>query len=774
MSDAALTRPLAVAEHAQDGNIPALTGLRFFAAISVALAHGKIMILKFEPPIAIVDKIPHLAGFGMTLFFVLSGFVIHYNYRYMVTTRGWVGVGTFLWARFARLYPLFLLMLVLDVLLGRKLFDFMVGNVVSFADVLRSLPYYLVLAQSWVYVPFTDNALIYVTGNNVALTWSISTEWFFYLAYPAAALLVLRLRRPAIILGAMLFWSVLWCAIASSLDANAAAIDSWAVERYGAIAGMANGYQDSFVRWIEYFSPYLRIGEFGLGCLTAQLYLQLREHPVTAREQAIGRHLLPIGLIGVPLVIFLTYIYQAPLLFHMRNNYALAPTIALILFGAARYETTISRFLRSRPLVALGEASYSIYLLHFLILLVISSYIGQTLPPTIPNALFLTLRFAFVMSLICLISLGTHAVIEVPARRWLRGLAATGRWRLPMSIAALPVAAVVLCLAMQSQLLPEKTEVNAGIRLVSATYGGNCGAKRGNATRAVVAECNGRDRCDYIVDVAKLGDPVSNCAKDFAVDYACMPENVPRHAAVPGEAGFSSHAQLTCTGTASPQTAAAAQTIGPRTDLAVPIVPAPPRAADSIEVLSATYGGNCGAKQGNATRALAAACNGKVGCNYIVDVTKLGDPASGCGKDFAAEYACLPSTAPRQVDLPDEAGLGSHLLLDCAATPSQQAAAAPTASVPPAHPAAGIDILSATYGANCGARAGNATAPVRAACSGKLDCSYVVEVSRLGDPASGCRKDFTITYQCPGSAAARTGEAPAEAGFGAAVELSCP
>jgi hypothetical protein len=140
------------------------------------VAHGTVQLLKFEGPPTPIDWLPNLADIGMTLFFVLSGFVIHYNYRRKVTEQGLV------WARFARLYPLFLFMLVLDVLLGRKLMVFVADNVDGFQDVLGSLPYYLLLVQSWFYVPFGDSSLIYVTGSNIALSWSISTEWFFYIS----------------------------------------------------------------------------------------------------------------------------------------------------------------------------------------------------------------------------------------------------------------------------------------------------------------------------------------------------------------------------------------------------------------------------------------------------------------------------------------------------------------------------------------------------------------------------------------------------------------
>lgn len=43
---------------------------------------------------------------------MLSGFVIHYNYATLVRAGGFCGTTVYLWARFARLYSLFLLMLL--------------------------------------------------------------------------------------------------------------------------------------------------------------------------------------------------------------------------------------------------------------------------------------------------------------------------------------------------------------------------------------------------------------------------------------------------------------------------------------------------------------------------------------------------------------------------------------------------------------------------------------------------------------------------------------
>ena len=533
-----------------------MTGLRFFAALAVVLAHSSFIILQLKPS-SVVTGWMEKRTLGMTLFFVLSGFVIHYNYRYLVTTQGGAGFCAFLWARFARLYPLFLLMLGFDILFGNPLYDFVAGDAAAIAIILRALPYYLLFMQSWFYVPFNNRSLVDVLGGNISLSWSISTEWFFYLAYPLIAWLVLRARRPVIILAVMLVWSLVWGGMASALNAGTLLVDAWAVGHYGAAAGMTAGAPESFIHWLEYYSPYVRIGEFILGCLTAQLYLQLGDQAVTAREQAIGMLLLAIGVGSVPIFIFFSWspAYRLPLLSSLRDNYALAPSVALMLFSAARHENAISRFLRGRFLVALGEASYSIYLLHLMILASISGYVTQALPATAPYVVYLVVRLVFAVSLICLISLGLHAIVEAPARRWLRGMWSAGNAPRPimaMSAALMPAIAALLCVVAQTYHFAEQNAVVAGIRVVSATYGTNCGATHGNATRALMYTCNSSKRCNYVVDVAKLGDPAGGCAKDFQVEYACMPGDVPQQVTIPGEAGLGSHAVLSCAAGATP------------------------------------------------------------------------------------------------------------------------------------------------------------------------------------------------------------------------------
>ncbi|HUP24571.1 MAG TPA: hypothetical protein VNB06_16715 [Thermoanaerobaculia bacterium] len=84
------------------------------------------------------------------------------------------------------------------------------------------------------------------------------------------------------------------------------------------------------------------------------------------------------------------------------------------------------------------------------------------------------------------------------------------------------------------------------ILVVEATYGGNCGADRGNATASMGGACDGRTGCVFRVDVAELGDPVQGCKKDFRFAWECGQEGGLRKGSVAPEAGFGRIALLRC------------------------------------------------------------------------------------------------------------------------------------------------------------------------------------------------------------------------------------
>jgi peptidoglycan/LPS O-acetylase OafA/YrhL len=407
-------------------DVPGLTGLRFLAAFSVVIAHGFGVLLQGHgAPGGFIYWGTQASGFGMTLFFVLSGFVIHYNYAQLVTAGGARGIAAFLWARFARLYPLFLLTLLCYVLVSRKHYEFWGGNPGPFRDVLHALPYFLISVQSWCYKPIGDTTLIYAIGGATSLTWSISTEWFFYLIYPLAAWLILRSRSPRLTVALTFAWCALWIALTTALYNHAPQINAWAVARYGPIAEMVEpqdvfAAQDSYVRWLLYFSPYLRMGEFVLGSLIAQLYVQLRSATPGRAENAMGAVAFLGATASMVVITYLEYSRDVgPNFFrNMYMNFALAPSAALLIFSAARYRHVFSQALSSRSALILGDASYSIYLVHYLVLMVVVKLAGAA----VRGIVFDTVLLITVIAVVLLVSILLYNFYEAPARKWLRRL----------------------------------------------------------------------------------------------------------------------------------------------------------------------------------------------------------------------------------------------------------------------------------------------------------------------------------------------------------------
>jgi peptidoglycan/LPS O-acetylase OafA/YrhL len=366
---------------------------------------------------------------------------------------GLKGLGAFLWARFARLYPLFIVMLAVNIVLSGRFQRFLAGESDGFAGLLSALPYFLLFTQSWFYMLIDGTPLVSAIGGGSPLTWSISTEWFFYLAYPAIALLLLPKRKPLTIALIVVVWCGLWIALASSLYEASGAMTDWASARWPLLGTPEQNQQDSFARWLLYMSPYVRIGEFVLGCLVAELYLQLSPRSAFAGERTIGFVLLVLALLSVPAITYLTYDPAAWTVFFRRlnMNFALAPTAAIIIFAVARWSSPISRLLASRAFVALGEASYSIYLIHFVVFMGIVRTNLPLLSAPAPNLMIEVARFSAILAAIFAVSMISYTVIEVPARRWLRGLwgqSRTGGRRSPLYAMAAAPAVLALIVAI--------------------------------------------------------------------------------------------------------------------------------------------------------------------------------------------------------------------------------------------------------------------------------------------------------------------------------------
>lgn len=99
--------------------IPSLTGIRFFAALAVLMFHSGATYFDRAGIPYPVAQLLHNGYLGVSLFFVLSGFILTYAHQDDRIDGRFLGV--FYVARFARIYPvyLFALVLALPVLIDR-------------------------------------------------------------------------------------------------------------------------------------------------------------------------------------------------------------------------------------------------------------------------------------------------------------------------------------------------------------------------------------------------------------------------------------------------------------------------------------------------------------------------------------------------------------------------------------------------------------------------------------------------------------------------------
>jgi peptidoglycan/LPS O-acetylase OafA/YrhL len=350
----------------------------------------------------------------MTLFFVLSGFVVHYNYSHSFKENPILGLYNFFVARFARLYPLYSLCLGLDFI---ENFGFSTLPP-TFS---QALPYYLSLTQSWFYVPMGTNSLIYQFGPVPQVAWSVSTEWFFYLFYPLICFGIIKLTRVRTKGFILLICCLLMPIVVATLYFTQNDLNDFAIAIFGPIADMAHP-QDSFFRWLIYFSPYLRISEFFVGCLTAAIFMQVAKHRPSEREESIGFLVFICTLICWPLIHY--YIFHPPdfyplmWIWHLHQCFGFAPLAAIVIFCSARYRNAITRFLSNQFILLGGEVSYSIYMLHLPIGIAFSRDAADITSWRV--GLANCSRLAIALAAILGIAIISYHSIEVPARQLLR------------------------------------------------------------------------------------------------------------------------------------------------------------------------------------------------------------------------------------------------------------------------------------------------------------------------------------------------------------------
>ncbi|MBA4805083.1 MAG: acyltransferase [Brevundimonas sp.] len=345
-------------------DLRALTTLRFLAAAWVVLYTAWAYLDVGVVPTAVTK-----GYLGVEVFFVLSGFILSHVYLEQAGSRRF-SYGGFLWARIARVYPLHLVTLAAMAGLGLAATAGGIAVDASLTD-WRALPAHLGLIHAWGLAPSA-------AFNHPS--WSISAEWFAYLTFPVFAAAAWRLRaRP-------------WVAVA--LAATGAIALYAGFER---LAGFP--LTEATFRW-----GALRIVPcFALGCA---LYLVYRRAPL--RHAGAAALVCSAGLLA-----------SASLALWDPVTVLFAGGLILALGSLANDRAGA---LASPAGVYLGEISYSVYMVCAPVLLVMTNLAARALGAD--DKRFHVFVWLGIVAAIPVAAMATYHLVERPARKALRGLAA--------------------------------------------------------------------------------------------------------------------------------------------------------------------------------------------------------------------------------------------------------------------------------------------------------------------------------------------------------------
>lgn len=370
------------------GEIRALTGLRIIAAVWVVLFHFRPLLRQAAPEFSeALAPVLNCGAQGVDLFFILSGFVLTWNYLdRMGQSFSMRATVHFLWLRLARVWPIYLVTLHLALLW--VIFTQHVGHVpVEDLSRLTATSYVrqVLLVQLW-FEPFFDQT----SWDGPA--WSISAEWLAYLLFGLLVLVIGRVVRVTSARG------LTWLAIAASLPPL--------------LLLLATGQFYTPWSWL----PRI-VMQFTAGALACAAVCKLRPTD-RARLLAGGvSALIVVVMVGV------LYFFDAHPLSGVYDSAGLVDVLFIPLVMALAVGTgSLPRLLSTRLMVYGGQISFCLYMVHELVhtgwnwaVLQFEIALDDAAVP-VGWMVFGLLWAAVVLSMLL------YHGVEEPARRWMRSM----------------------------------------------------------------------------------------------------------------------------------------------------------------------------------------------------------------------------------------------------------------------------------------------------------------------------------------------------------------
>lgn len=379
-----------------------LTSLRFFAALFVVVFHAARPFLG-----EVLASVPRearnivLTGYvSVGFFFILSGFVLAYTYGSRDLLK--IKKRKFWWARFARIYPVFLLGTLLGAVPALMELQRIHGSNEAAVKFLFLGLLNVLMLGAW----YPDASIFNYPS------WSLSAEAFFYLLFPVVAALLWRLSGTRLLIACALIGllAMVPAAVAVLMDAELLA--------WKAVTGAPSTLSTQSSAWAEFVKSgaLTRLPDFILGIGLGKLFLErmsARGQPSQARLDHGTRALLATAVI----VAILSQADQIPYL--LLHSGLLNLLFAYVIYEFAMDTGWVSRALNLPALLLLGEASYALYILHVPIR---DWFLAGSKRTGLDGFTSQAGRFLLYVTFVTGISIAVFKLLEDPLRRRLRNI----------------------------------------------------------------------------------------------------------------------------------------------------------------------------------------------------------------------------------------------------------------------------------------------------------------------------------------------------------------